>query len=170
MRLTARGSYAVRALVDLACQGGSRPISLREIAARGNISVSYLEQLFLKLRRNKLVRSVRGPGGGYLLARNAGEISVADIIEAVEEKIEPIYCVDPTAGRKCSRTHCCAAHLIWKDLAVRIREFLEAVKLDELVRMTQGLATSSPGVAGEGLVSGDALAAAVADRPTGCKP
>jgi Rrf2 family iron-sulfur cluster assembly transcriptional regulator len=141
MRLTARGSYAVRAMVDLAHHGDARPVSLREIAARGNISVSYLEQLFLKLRRSRIVRSVRGPGGGYLLARNPGEISVAEIIEAVEEKLEPIYCVDPAADRKCSRADCCSAHLVWKQLATRIREYLDSVKLEELARMTRQSAT-----------------------------
>ncbi len=146
MRLTARGSYAVRALVDLTNHGNSRPVSLREIAARGDISVSYLEQLFLKLRRTQIVRSVRGPGGGYLLARSPAEISVAEIIEAVEEKLEPIYCVDPASDRKCSRTDCCAAHLVWKELAGRIREFLDSVKLDELSRMTQGFVTPTAGV------------------------
>ena len=151
MRLTARGSYAVRALVDLTNHGDSRPVSLRQIAARGDISVSYLEQLFLKLRRNSIVRSVRGPGGGYLLARSPGEISVAEIIEAVEEKLEPIYCVDPAADRKCSRADCCAAHLVWKELAGRIREFLDSVKLDELTRMTQETLPPIPRDAAEGL-------------------
>jgi Rrf2 family iron-sulfur cluster assembly transcriptional regulator len=168
MRLTARGSYAVRALVDLAGQGDSRPISLREIASRGDISVSYLEQLFLKLRRNRIVKSVRGPGGGYLLARNPGEISVAEIIEAVEEKIEPIYCVDPSADRKCSRTQCCAAHIVWKELAGRIREFLDSVKLDELTRMTQETLPPIPRGAAEGLRNGNAPGTA-AGRASGGK-
>ena len=145
MRITARGSYALRALVDLASQEGSQPVSLREIAARGDISVSYLEQLFLKLRRRELVRSVRGPGGGYLLNRDAAEISVADVIEAVEEKIEPIYCVDPASDRKCSLEPCCAAHDVWQGLAERIREYLSSVRLDELVRKSRAM---RPGAAG----------------------
>jgi Rrf2 family iron-sulfur cluster assembly transcriptional regulator len=149
MRLTARGSYAVRALVDLASQGGARPVSLREIATRGDISVSYLEQLFLKLRRGQIVRSVRGPGGGYLLARSPGEISVAEIIEAVEEKLEPIYCVDPNARRKCNRTNCCAAHLVWRELAGRIRDFLSGVKLDELARMSRAIPGEPVTLSGE---------------------
>ncbi len=139
MRLTVRGSYAVRALVDLAGQGGSRPVSLREIAARSGISMSYLEQLFLKLRRQRLVKSVRGPGGGYLLAREPEAISVAEIIESVEEKLAPIYCVDPASPRKCAQVRRCAAHLVWKDLAGRIREFLGSVSLAELVRKNQDL-------------------------------
>jgi Rrf2 family iron-sulfur cluster assembly transcriptional regulator len=170
MRLTARGSYAVRALVDLTNHGNSRPVSLREIAARGDISVSYLEQLFLKLRRTRIVRSVRGPGGGYLLARNPSEISVAEIIEAVEEKLEPIYCVDPAADRKCSRTDCCAAHLVWKELAGRIREFLSSVKLDELSRMTRGFVAPASGADQALSPNGDAPAARAAGLPSGEKP
>lgn len=169
MRLTARGSYAVRALVDLTNHGNSRPVSLREIAARGDISVSYLEQLFLKLRRNSIVRSVRGPGGGYLLARSPGEISVAEIIEAVEEKLEPIYCVDPASDRKCSRADCCAAHLVWKELAGRIREFLDSVKLDELSRMTQQPSTPIPMALDGGFSHGDEQAAAAGGRSSGKK-
>ncbi len=139
MRITARGSYAVRALVDLASQPGTRPVSLREIAARGHISVSYLEQLFLKLRRRQLVRSVRGPGGGYLLARNANSISVAEVIEAVEEKIEPIYCVRPSSERVCSLESCCPAHLVWKGLAERMREYLTSINLEEMVKNSEAL-------------------------------
>jgi Rrf2 family iron-sulfur cluster assembly transcriptional regulator len=160
MRLTARGSYAVRAMVDLTHHGDSRPVSLREIAARGNISVSYLEQLFLKLRRSRIVRSVRGPGGGYLLARRPEDISVAEIIEAVEEKLEPIYCVDPAADRKCTRADCCSAHLVWKELAARIREYLDSVKLEELARMTRQ--SSMPLTVAPTVGSGDVGAQAAA--------
>jgi Rrf2 family iron-sulfur cluster assembly transcriptional regulator len=139
MRLTVRGSYAVRALVDLAGQGDSRPVSLREIAARGRISMSYLEQLFLKLRRHRIVKSVRGPGGGYLLARDPETISIAEIIESVEEKLEPIFCVDPASPRKCPRARRCAAYLVWNELAGKIREFLGSVSLAEVLRKTQEL-------------------------------
>lgn len=149
MRITARGSYALRALVDLASQPGSQPISLREIAARGDISVSYLEQLFLKLRRHELVKSVRGPGGGYLLNRGTDTITVADIIEAVEERIEPIYCVDPKADRECSLELCCAAHLVWKGLAEQIRNYLSSVRLDEVVRKSRAMREGGAGGNGE---------------------
>ncbi len=145
MRITARGSYALRALVDLASQESAQPVSLRQIAARGDISVSYLEQLFLKLRRKKLVRSVRGPGGGYLLNREAADISVADVIEAVEEKIEPIYCVDPASERTCSLEPCCAAHDVWQGLAERIRAYLSSVRLDELVRKSRAMRPGNTG-------------------------
>jgi Rrf2 family iron-sulfur cluster assembly transcriptional regulator len=149
MRITARGSYALRALVDLASQEGNQPVSLREIAGRGDISVSYLEQLFLKLRRKQLVRSVRGPGGGYLLNRPAGEISVADVIEAVDEKLEPIYCVDPASDRTCSLEPRCAAHDVWQGLADRIHTYLSSVRLDELVRKSRALERRKDG-AGDG--------------------
>ncbi len=139
MRITARGSYALRALVDLASQPGSQPVSLREIAARGNISVSYLEQLFLKLRRHELVKSVRGPGGGYLLNKGTDSITVADIIEAVEERIEPIFCVDPKADRECPLEPCCAAQGVWEGLAAQIRGYLASVRLDELVRKSRAM-------------------------------
>ncbi len=170
MRLTARGSYAVRALVDLANHGNTRPVSLREIASRGDISVSYLEQLFLKLRRTQIVSSVRGPGGGYLLARKPSEISVAQIVEAVEEKLEPIYCVDPSSDRKCSRTDCCAAHLVWKELAARIREYLESVKLDDLARMTQGSRVTISGVSEASSTGGLSPVSAAPVPSSGEKP
>ncbi|MFQ5458822.1 MAG: RrF2 family transcriptional regulator [Myxococcota bacterium] len=152
MRITARGSYALRALVDLASQPGTQPVSLREIAARGNISVSYLEQLFLKLRRNALVKSVRGPGGGYLLNKGPEQISVSDVIEAVEERIEPIYCVDPESDRECMLEPCCAAHLVWKGLADQIRSYLSAVKLDELVRRSKAMRAAGGTDRGDGRV------------------
>jgi Rrf2 family iron-sulfur cluster assembly transcriptional regulator len=151
MRITARGSYAVRALVDLASQPGTRPISLREIAARGHISISYLEQLFLKLRRCNLVRSVRGPGGGYLLAKGPETITVAEVIEAVEERIEPIYCVRPSSDRTCSLESCCAAHVVWKGLAERMRDYLSSVSLEEMVKTSETLRTkATPSTGGGG--------------------
>lgn len=166
MRITARGSYALRALVDLASQPGSQPVSLREIAARGNISVSYLEQLFLKLRRHELVKSVRGPGGGYLLNRETKSITVADIIEAVEERIEPIYCVDPNADRECSLEPCCAAHFVWKGLAEKIRGYLASVRLDELVRKSMAMREGSARRNGEG----DMIALRYEEDSPGTKP
>jgi Rrf2 family iron-sulfur cluster assembly transcriptional regulator len=143
LRMTARGSYAVRALVDLASQPTTRPVALREIAQRRQISVSYLEQLFLKLRRNELVRSVRGPGGGYLLTRDPETISVADVIEAVDERIEPIYCTDPASDRECSVVQCCEAHMVWEGLALHIREYLSSIKLDALARQSKALRESA---------------------------
>ena len=169
MRITARGSYAVRALVDLASQPGNQPVSLREIAARGNISISYLEQLFLKLRRHELVKSVRGPGGGYLLRRPPATITVADVIEAVEERIEPIYCVDPKSDRECQMEPCCAAHLVWEGLADRIRDYLSSVKLDTLVK--KSLAMREAGTAGsEACPAGESLPLHLAGDPGGTKP
>src|SRR6185437_12127699 len=98
MRLSTKGRYAVMAMVDLACHSGGNPVSLAEIAERQEISLSYLEQLFAKLRRGGLVRSVRGPGGGYLLAHDRDDTRIADIILAVDEPIQAVRCTPGQAS------------------------------------------------------------------------
>ena len=130
MRLTTKGRFAVTAMVDLALRQGGGPVTLAEISSRQKISLSYLEQLFGKLRRRSLVDSVRGPGGGYKLARDMGGISVAEIILAVDEPIDATQC----AGKEnCRDEQKCLTHDLWATLNERIFDYLENVTLRQLV-------------------------------------
>ncbi|SFW24735.1 Fe-S cluster assembly transcription factor [Nitrosovibrio sp. Nv17] len=129
MRLTTKGRFAVTAMIDLALHGEQGPVTLAGISERQKISLSYLEQLFGKLRRNRLVVSVRGPGGGYRLARPMGEISVVDIILAVDEPIDATQC----GGKEnCYNDQRCMTHDLWVSLNIRIRDYLAMVTLEEL--------------------------------------
>ncbi len=130
MRLTTKGRYAVTAMLDLALHGSSRPVSLADISGRQDISLSYLEQLFAKLRRNELVSSVRGPGGGYRLSRGQHEIYVAQIIDAVNETVDATGC----GGRgDCQHGEVCLTHHLWCDLSEQIHSFLSDISLANLV-------------------------------------
>ena len=130
MRLTTKGRFAVTAMLDLALHSTEGPVTLAGISARQKISLSYLEQLFGKLRRRELVESVRGPGGGYHLARDPGEVSVADIICAVEECIDSTQC----GGREnCHENSRCMTHDLWEELNTTVYGFLSGVKLSHLV-------------------------------------
>ena len=137
MRLTTKGRFAVTAILDLAMQRSS-PVKLAEISERQQISLSYLEQLFAKLRQRKLVDSVRGPGGGYCLARNMKHVSVADIILAVDEPIDSTQC----GGKEnCHNDKKCMIHDLWRELNELIFDHLGAVTLKQLVddqRVKQG--------------------------------
>ncbi|MBI1985107.1 MAG: Rrf2 family transcriptional regulator, partial [Rhodospirillales bacterium] len=120
MKLSTKGRYAVMAMVDIAANSDGRPIALADVAERQEISLSYLEQLFGKLRRGGLVKSVRGPGGGYLLARTAGETRIADIILAVDEPIKAVRCTPGSpAGCKSNKTRC-LTHDLWEELGNKI--------------------------------------------------
>ncbi len=130
MRLTTKGRFAVTAMVDLAISGGERPVTLGDISERQKISLSYLEQLFGKLRRKALVSSVRGPGGGYRLTRPTTELSVGEIILAVDEPIDATQC----GGKEnCRDERKCITHDLWTDLNRHIFEYLDSVKLSDLV-------------------------------------
>lgn len=130
MRLTTKGRFAVTAMIDLALREGDGPVTLSGISERQNISLSYLEQLFGRLRRHSLVSSVRGPGGGYCLARPLGEITVADIITAVDEPLDATQC----AGRlNCQDEKPCMTHELWASLNTHMFEFLHSVTLGSLV-------------------------------------
>lgn len=130
MRLTTKGRFAVTAMLDLALHATQGPVTLAGISERQKISLSYLEQLFGKLRRRELVESVRGPGGGYHLARAASAVSVADIVRAVEEPIDSTQC----GGREnCHDNHRCMTHDLWEELNHTVYEFLEGVTLAQLV-------------------------------------
>jgi Rrf2 family iron-sulfur cluster assembly transcriptional regulator len=130
MRLTTKGRFAVTAMLDLALHSTKGPVTLAGISARQRISLSYLEQLFGKLRRRALVESVRGPGGGYHLARDGALITVADIINAVEETIDSTQC----GGREnCHDSQRCMTHDLWVDLNTTVHGFLSRVTLAQLV-------------------------------------
>ncbi len=130
MRLTTKGRFAVTAMLDLALRGDKGPVTLAGISERQAISLSYLEQLFSRLRRHELVESVRGPGGGYYLARKPDAVSVADIIRAVDEPIDATQC----GGKEnCHDEHRCLTHDLWTGLNAHIYEYLDGVTLATLV-------------------------------------
>jgi Rrf2 family transcriptional regulator, iron-sulfur cluster assembly transcription factor len=131
MRLTTKGRFAVTAMIDVAMHNGDGPVTLAGVAERQKISLSYLEQLFGKLRRAGLVDSVRGPGGGYNLARSSEGVSVADIITAVDEPIDATQC----GGKEnCMDDRRCMTHELWANLNAHIFTFLSSVTLEHLVR------------------------------------
>lgn len=135
MRLTTKGRFAVTAMVDLAMRQGKGPVTLAGISERQDISLSYLEQLFGKLRRHSLVDSVRGPGGGYTLAKPLDAVSVADIIRAVDEPMDATQC----GGKEnCRNEHRCMTHDLWVSLNEKIYEYLDSVTLGDLVEKQQG--------------------------------
>ena len=130
MKLTTKGRYAVTAMLDLALRHDKGSVTLADIARRQNISLSYLEQLFAKLRRSGLVDSVRGPGGGYNLAMPPSQISVAQIIVAINENIDATRC---GGERNCQEDGPCLTHQLWEDLSQRIYQFLNEITLADLV-------------------------------------
>ncbi len=136
MRMSTKAQYAIRAMVNLNLYSDGSPVPLRDISLRESISLTYLEQLFVKLRRGKIVNSVRGPGGGYLLARPAQDIHVDEIIDSVEESLVPVACMDDKHGCVCG-DHC-VTHNVWHGLAERIRDFLASITLEELTLEAKG--------------------------------
>ena len=142
MKLSTKGRYAVMAMADIALHSGGAAVSLSEVAGRQGISVEYLEQLFGKLRRAGLVDSVRGPGGGYLLARPGGEIWISDIVTAVDEPLQVTRCQgDAIDG--CVNGEKCITHELWAALGRQIYGFLASVTLDDVVeRRNLALAAS----------------------------
>ena len=134
MRLTSKGRYAVMAMADLALHGGAeRAVPLQEVANRQEISLSYLEQLFARMRRAGLVSGVRGPGGGYRLARAPQETTVADIIAAVNEPIKATRCKEGSAKSCLGKSGRCIAHGLWAELGDRIQLFLVSVSLADIL-------------------------------------
>ncbi|GAB2792326.1 Fe-S cluster assembly transcriptional regulator IscR [Halomonas shantousis] len=130
MRLTTKGRYAVTAILDLALHTEQGPISLADISRRQAISLSYLEQLFARLRRARLVRSVRGPGGGYLLGQPPECISVAGVIDAVDESVDATRCQGLS---DCQQGDTCLTHHLWRELSDEIHGFLDGITLEDLV-------------------------------------
>jgi|TARA_B100001093_G_C26299183_1_gene788597 Rrf2 family iron-sulfur cluster assembly transcriptional regulator len=133
MKLTTKGRYAVMAMADLASYGKEKPISLSEISLRQNISLSYLEQLFFKLKSKNLVKSIRGSSGGYSLVKSASDIKLSNIIFAVDEKVKTLNCKKDSKRGCTHRNTKCITHNLWDDLENHINGFFEKVKLEDLV-------------------------------------
>lgn len=134
MRLTTKGRYAVRALYCLSRFSKDKPTPLSEVAKNQNISLNFLEQLFVHLRKNGIVTSVRGPRGGYRLNKPASEITIGEILRAVGESTFPVFCTDEYASgnKKCPRADDCVTHLLWDKLGKNINKFLDSTTLEEL--------------------------------------
>ncbi len=130
MRLTTKGRYAVTAMLDLAFHSDLKPVTLTDIAARQTISLSYLEQLFSRLRRANMVKGIRGPGGGYTLADTADKINIADIIAAVDEPIDATKC---GGEANCQKEQSCLTHDLWMGLSDQIRDYLKGITLAQLL-------------------------------------
>ncbi|OFC70629.1 Fe-S cluster assembly transcriptional regulator IscR [Alteromonas confluentis] len=134
MKLTSKGRYAVTAMLDVALHSTRGPVPLADISERQEISLSYLEQLFSRLRKEKLVDSVRGPGGGYLLGRDAMRIAVGEVIRAVDESVDATRC---QGQADCQGGERCLTHSLWQDLSDRISVFLDSITLGELMSQRQ---------------------------------
>ncbi len=131
MLLSTKGRYAVMAMVEIAKQSGSKPRALGDVADRLELSLAYLEQLFMKLRRNGLVQSVRGPGGGYVLGRDAYAISICEIMSAVDEALKMTRCDSEADG--CVATQRCSTHFLWDALGAHIERFLATATLGDVL-------------------------------------
>ncbi len=130
MKLTTRGRYAVTAMLDLALHADQGPVSLADISERQEISLSYLEQLFARLRRHKLVQSTRGPGGGYSMSRPLSDVAVVQIVKAVDESVDATQC----GGQKnCHQQGRCLTHDLWEGLSQQVEEFLSGISLQDLI-------------------------------------
>jgi len=134
MRLTTKGRYAVTALLDLAIHADQGPVNLADISRRQGISLSYLEQLFAKLRRSELVCSIRGPGGGYRLGRKPQSIRIAQIIDAVNESVDATKC---QGKGNCQQGETCLTHHLWQDLSEQIHDFLGSISLADLIARSE---------------------------------
>ncbi len=132
MKLSTKGRYSVMAMIDIGTHSDGKPVSLADIAARQDISQEYLEQLFSKLRRAGLVASARGPGGGYVLARDAAEIHMADVIQAVDEELRVTRC-QGDAVEGCVKGERCCAHDLWSSMGRQMMNFLDSITLDDVV-------------------------------------
>ena len=130
MILTTTSRYAVTAMLDIAYHNKGNPISLPEIADRQNISLSYLEQLFSRLKRSGLVESIKGPGGGYMLSKDADDIVISEVIQAVDEDLETTAC---NGKSNCHNNHQCISHNLWQDLGVEIKNFLSDITLQQVI-------------------------------------
>ncbi len=150
MRLTTKGRYAVTAMLDLALHSKINPVTLTDIAARQTISLSYLEQLFARLRRANMVKGVRGPGGGYTLSSDANNINIADIIAAVDEPIDATKC---GGEANCQNEKACLTHDLWMGLSAQIRQYLKSITLGDLIEKQLAQESESIISKGEEIIS-----------------
>ena len=141
MRLSTKSRYGVRALFDIAYHAEEAPAQIKTISRRQGITPRYLEQIFQKLKRAGIVKSIRGPRGGYYLARKPEEVAVGDVIRAMEETIEPVFCARPPKGRsrKCRRESKCVAQVIWREAGQRLGDYLDSVSLAQMCGMARGM-------------------------------
>jgi Rrf2 family protein len=131
LKLSTRGQYGVRAMFEIARGYPDNPVTIKEISERQDVSVAYLEQILNKLRKAGLIRSVKGPGGGYLLTEDPGRVNIASILKELEGPVAITSCLDPEEG--CSRVEGCVTHLLWKSLGAKIEAFLETITLQDLL-------------------------------------
>ena len=140
LRLSTKGQYGVRAMFELAKNFNKGPLTIREIANRQDVSVAYLEQLLNKLRKSKLITSRKGPGGGYVISKKPGEISVGMILNSLEGPVAITQCLDPAASKDCKRVDGCVARLLWKSVGEKIEHFLDTINLNDLLNEESKLA------------------------------
>ena len=132
IRVSTRGRYALRAVVDVACNAGEGATARQQIAERQGISADYVAQLFRKLREAGIVKGVRGPGGGYVLARDPAAITAGDVVRAVEGPLAVVHCVEPAAASQCDRAATCVTRSVWRRLSEVMAEFLDSITVQDL--------------------------------------
>jgi Rrf2 family protein len=133
LKLSTKGQYGVRAMFELARNFDKGPLTIKEIASRQDVSVAYLEQLLNKLRKSKLIKSRKGPGGGYVISRKPKDISVGMILNSLEGPVAITQCLDPSTSKGCKRVDSCVARLLWKSLGEKIESFLDTINLNDLL-------------------------------------
>ena len=138
MKLTSKGRYAVMALVDLARFDNINPVSLRDISLRQGISLDYLEQIFSKLKKNEIVKSIRGTQGGYVLNKNPNDIKLTNIFHAVDEKVKTVQCKKESKRGCNGKTSKCITHNLWDDLEIHINKFFKKVSLNDVINKSTG--------------------------------
>jgi len=141
LRLSTKGQYGVRAMYEIAKGSGLGPVTIKRISQEQHVSVAYLEQILNKLRRAGIIKSVKGPGGGYMLARDPKLISIGEILKELEGPVAITSCLDPKEG--CVRVDSCVTHLLWKSLGDNIKRFLDGMKLQDLLQGDQFVAMAS---------------------------
>jgi len=137
MKLSTKGKYGVRAVYEIAKHYGKGPISIKDIAERQGISISYLEQILHKLGKAALIESVRGPAGGYLLARTPGELTIGDIVRALEGPIALSHCLEPGETGDCNQADDCVARMVWARVGAKIEEALDSISFNDLLQHQQ---------------------------------
>ena len=150
MKLSTKGKYGLRAFIDLAASGEGQPVSILSIAQRQEISISYLEKLMAMLKKASLVESVRGVNGGYTVARPMDEISVGDVLRALEGDLAPVECAGIESGQasQCSGSSQCVSKIVWKRINDSINDTVDSIYIGELVRESKGLLANQPGSGG----------------------